>query len=390
MKARFLNRLLILLPLVLIGLFLAGCSEIPGGMAPLQPLAAQQAQAGVDPLFEQFYQQTGGVDQLGQPISGLKNENGKQCQYTTNGVMCYDPNAGPDQQFSYISVQPTINVDTPYDRILERMGGRKVFGEPQGEPVIASDGQMEQAYTNIVVYSPPNNPNDIHFRSLARSLGMPAGQPGPKVYDRRHNVIFYQVDGELGFHVPVVFDEFIAQHGGVEKSGKPISEPIATQEEGQQVARQCFENYCLDYYVNAPAGNQVRLAPLGLQYAQSMSTAGYASVAPAVSDTLAMLVSEDKTQVTVSDSQTFYLLIYKDHTKEPQSGVTASIDLMLPDGTNYTYQTPPTGSNGWTSLTIPPLPNLTHGMMIAYKVCLDQPVETPNCVSEMYLIWNYQ
>ncbi len=387
MKERFIHRLLIILPLVVIGLFLAACSEVPTDITPLRTAL----QPAVDPMFEQFYQQMGGVDQLGQPISKLTTENGKQCQYTTNGVLCYDPAEGGDQQFSYTPIESSAKVDTPYDHILERMGGRQVFGEPQGEPVIASDGQMEQVYTNIVVYSPPDNPNDIHFRPLARALGMPAGQPGPKIYDRRHNVIFYPVEGELGFHVPVVFDEFIAQHGGVEKSGKPMSEPIAIKLNGQQVARQCFENYCLDYYINAPTASQVRLAPLGLDYTQSVSSpSGYANVAAPVSDTLAMLVSEDNAQVTVSDSQTFFILVYKDHTKEPQSGITATIDLMLPDGASYTYQTPPTGLNGWTSLTIPPLPNLEHGMMVAYKVCLNQPVEPQNCASDMYLVWNYQ
>ncbi len=390
MKVRSLHWLFVIFPLALIGLLLSACGELPANVTPLQS-HLQHVERPVDPLFEQYYQQRlGGSEQAGPVISGLSNENGKQCQYTTNGVMCYDPAASGDQQFSYAAVRPTSNVDTPYDRILERMGGRQVFGEPQGQPVITEDGQMEQVYANIVVYSPPDDPNEIHFRPLARVLGMPAGQPGPKIYDRRHNVIFYPVDGELGFHVPVVFDEFIAQHGGVEKSGKPISEPMAIQVKNEPVARQCFENYCLDYYKDTAPGNQVRLAPLGMQYTQNVASAAYVNVPAPVNDTLAMLVSEDKAQVTATDSQTFYLLIYKDHTKEPQAGVTATIDLMLPDGASYTYQTPPTGLNGWTSLTIPPLANLEHGMMVAYKVCLNQPVEPQNCVSDMYLIWNYQ
>ncbi len=389
-KGRPLHWLLIFLPIALLGLLMTACGEAPEGMTPLG--SSVNVQKTADPLFEAYYQQLGGASQVGQIISGLGTENDKQCQYTTDGVMCYDPSANGEQQFSYSAVeQPTISMDTPYDHTLNRMGGREVFGEPQGEPVIASDGQMEQVYTNIVVYSPPDNPNDLHFRPLARSLGMPAGQPGPKKYDRRQNVIFYPVDGDLGFHVPVVFDEFIAQHGGVEKSGRPISEPIVTDLDGQQVARQCFDNYCLDYYINPPTGDQIQLAPLGLRYTQSAVTRTYsnAPAAPVVKS-LSMLVSEDKSQVTDSNSQTFYLLVYQDHTKEPQSGITATIDLMLPDGANFTYQTPPTGLNGWTSLTIPPLPNLKHGAMVAYEVCLDQPVETKNCVSDMYLVWNYQ
>jgi hypothetical protein len=93
-------------------------------------------------------------------------------------------------------------------------------------------------------------------------------QPSQKKYDRRDNVIFYPVQNELGFHVPIVFDEFIARHGGTETSGKPISETEVVEMNGEKIARQCFENYCLDYYPAFPTGAQVRMVQLGYQYEQ--------------------------------------------------------------------------------------------------------------------------
>lgn len=383
MNKKALHRILILLLPALLGTLLAACGHLPTDAGQ----ARTQTSYSVDAVFESYYLQMGGFERLGEAISGVSNDNGRQCQYTTNGVMCFDPALSEDERYSFTFVRAESSFSTPYDRILDRMGGRRVFGEPQGEPVIAEDGQMEQAYTNIVIYSPPDNPNAVQFRPLGRSLGMPARQPGPKKYDRRQNVIFYPVDGDLGFHVPVVFDEFIAQHGGTEKSGKPISEPMAIEVKGEKVARQCFENYCLDYYNNAPQGVQVRLAPLGMQHRANISSATHTALPQP--EALSMLISEDKTQLNSLDSQTFYLLVYKDHTKEPQAGITARIELMLPNGNSYLYQTPPTGVNGWTSLTIPPLPNLQHGMMVAYQVCLEQPVEPQPCTSETYLVWNY-
>jgi hypothetical protein len=49
---------------------------------------------------------------------------------------------------------------------------------------------------------------------------------------------------------------------------------------------------------------------------------------------------------------------------------------------------PPTGINGWTKLEIPPLTGAGHGTMVAYKICLTG--ESPICVSESYLVWNYR
>jgi hypothetical protein len=280
-----------------------------------------------------------------------------------------------------------VEFSTPFQRILDRMGGTAVFGNPLAEPVQTTDGFMEQVYENVVVYSLPDNPASIAFRPLAKILNMPMHQPSQKKYDRRDNVIFYPVQGELGFHVPIVFDEYIARHGGTETSGNPISETEVIEANGERIARQCFENYCLDYYPAAPAEMQVRMAKLGYQYEQPSYNAIPAQVITPV-EPLAMLISEEKTQVLSSETQTFYLLVYSDHTKEPRPNVNASLVLMLPDGSNYSYEFPPTGINGWTKMDVLPLPSVSHGTMIAYKICLSG--DSPVCVSESYLVWNYR
>jgi hypothetical protein len=370
---------------IMLGLLLSACS---GDWQPVMIISTTaSAPIQVDPLFQQYYEQQGGASQFGAVTSQLTDEGGKQCQFTTLGILCYDRQLEEGSRISFTSVAPVTQFSAPYQRVLDRMGGTAVFGEPLADPVRTTDGFMEQVYESVVVYSPPDNPTAIAFRPLAKILNMPMHQPGQKKYDRRDNVIFYPVQNELGFHVPVVFDEFIARHGGIETSGQPISETDVTEINGEKIARQCFENYCLDYYPAAPTGTQVRMAQLGYLYEQVQVSAIPGPVVEPV-EPLAMLVSEDKTQVHASETQTFYLLVYSDHTKEPRPNVNADLMVMLPDGTSYSYEFPPTGINGWTKLEVPPLPDANHGTMVAYQICLSG--ESPICVSESYLVWNYR
>jgi hypothetical protein len=378
------NRLLLTGTFILMGLLLAACGE-------WQPVMVNsttpQSTIQVDPLLSQYYEQQGGAAQFGTVTSQLVNEGGKQCQFTTLGMLCYDAQAAEVTRFTFTAVAPITQFSTPFQRMLDRMGGTAIFGKPLADPVHTSDGFIEQVYENVVVYSPPDNPNSIAFRPLAKILNMTMHQPSQKKYDRRDNVIFYPVQGELGFHVPIVFDEFIARHGGTETSGKPISETEVVEMNGERAARQCFENYCLDYYPAYPAGAQVRMVQLGYQYEQIPQGAILVPVEEPV-EPLAMLISEDKTQVLSSETQTFYMLVYSDRTKEPRPNVNANLVVMLPDGSSYFYEIPPTGINGWTKLEIPPLTGAGHGTMVAYKICLSG--ESPLCVSETYLVWNYR
>jgi hypothetical protein len=346
-----------------------------------------EAPVQVDPLLQPDYDRQGGAAQFGTVTSRLVDEGGKRCQFTTLGMICHDSRAAEGSRFSFTPAAPIIQVDTPFQRVLDRIGGTAVFGKPLGEPVRTSDGFMEQVYENAVFYAPVDNLNSIALRPLAKILNMPMHQPGQKKYDRRDNVIFYPVQGELGFHVPIVFDEFIARHGGTETAGQPISEADVVEVNGERIARQCFENYCLDYYPSAHAGPQVRMAQLGYQYEQAPVGAIPATVIEPV-DPLAILISEDETQVLSTQSQTFFLLVYNDRTKEPRPNTSTSLVVMFPNGANYSYEFEPTGMNGWTKLAIPPLPEYEHGTMVAYKICLSG--ETQICASDSYLVWNYR
>ncbi|HSV85911.1 MAG TPA: hypothetical protein VLH85_05010, partial [Levilinea sp.] len=135
------------------------------------------------------------------------------------------------------------------------------------------------------------------------------------------------------------------------------------------------------------AGAQVRMAQLGYQYEQTAVRAIPVATIPKA-DPLTLLISEDKPQIHASESQTFYLLVYNDRTKEPLVYANATLAVMFPNGANYAYKFPTTGVNGWSKLEIPSLPENEHGVLVAYQICLVG--ENPICEMESYLIWNHR
>ncbi|MDR3577693.1 MAG: hypothetical protein P4L50_27825 [Anaerolineaceae bacterium] len=276
-------------------------------------------------------------------------------------------------------------ISSPFAASLERMGGLQVFGRPLTEPYKAPDGSLEQVYENVVMYTTADDPATLHLRQLPILLDMTTTPPGPKIYGLKENMVFYPVQGDLGYHVPVMFDHFIAEHGGMEISGQPIADPMMVK--GQNVARQCFENYCLDYDPNATADLRTRMAPIGMQYLNKANPATISRV-PFAPDNVQLAVDEDSPQITSNDPQTIALTVLQKNGGLPMPDISANVKINLPDGSNQNMSMPPTGADGKTSLTIPAMPNLANGSLVAYEICLNVPVDNPPCISDSYLIWN--
>ena len=153
-------------------------------------------------------------------------------------------------------------LEQPFQAQIVRLGGQTIFGMPLSEPYQAVDGNTEQIYENVVLYAPPDDPTDVHFRNTPLALGYSQTSLLPDLYGQAEGMVFYPLEGDKGHHVPVDFDHFIASHGGLEISGKPIDE-ARPLEDGQ--FRQCFENYCLDYTGSADPADNVHLELVGAQ-----------------------------------------------------------------------------------------------------------------------------
>jgi hypothetical protein len=278
---------------------------------------------------------------------------------------------------------PNTSVSSPFWEPLQLLGGYQVFGMPISEPYVAADGFLEQVFENVVVYAPVGEPGEMLFRPLPFLVGIPAIQPGPRRYGVAENVIFYATDGELGYHVPIVFDEFISSHGGTQLSGKPIGDP--SYYPGVETPRQCFQNYCLDYYANSVAESHTQLAHLGIIYLQM--TRPEENLCNLSGTEVSFVMNEAFPQVSAQQAQVFQVVVFMNANQQPVRNIEARLALTAPDGSVYTFQFPPTGNNGIAQISVAPFEDIKNGSLIVYQVCLNIP-QPPPCATDAYLIWN--
>ena len=213
--------------------------------------------------IEQYFEKVGFVYQFGQSDKSvsLLPYGAYSCDYH-----CRD--------YHYIPFSPNRKApDMPFLVPFERLGGVQVFGQPLSDSYIAPDGNREQIFENVVIFAPPDNLNFIQFRHLSETLGMISVPAAEKKYDLENNVVFYTTENGLGYHVPILFDQFIAQHGGTEISGNPIADVMRYREDDTN--RQCYQNYCLEYHQEAPESLRIRLTPLGIRYKNMLESQGY-------------------------------------------------------------------------------------------------------------------
>jgi hypothetical protein len=302
----------------------------------------------------------------------------------TCGAQCSPSTAGSSGIIGWDKGIPVLNPAS-----LARLGDYTLFGSPLSNPYIASDGNLEQVLERVVVYVPSDNPTTLRLRSMALVLNLPYSEPGPQRYGQKENMFFYFVKGDLGYHVPIVFDHFIASHGGKEISGKPLADPFEINLNGQKVARQCFENYCLDYTTSAPEAQKVALAPLGSQYIQAQKR-GALEVFRFNTKMVELMTAEQKPQISSKDSQVIQIALRTRLGKQPIAEIESFVILGLPDGQKATYNLPPTDASGLAQLAIPPLSKAPNGSIIPYIVCLYAPGDEQICANESFLIWNTQ
>ncbi|HEY9075088.1 MAG TPA: hypothetical protein VIO61_01000 [Anaerolineaceae bacterium] len=282
------------------------------------------------------------------------------------------------------SIIGSAQISQPFASSLVRIGGAAQFGKPLTKPYRARDGSLEQVYENAVFYAPPGSPGQMRVRPLVPLLGIPAEPLEPPI--QHPQLVFYEVEKGLGHNVPLPFDQFIARHGSKDLSGKPLTE--VSQVEGQNLYRQCFENYCLDYDPTVGEELRVRITPLGREYLARFS------VDPAVlarnpfsQDTIQLQVAAARPQVSRNEEQRIHVLVTSKKTQEGIENIEATLMVTLPDGASLIAPVPPTRADGTSIVTIPAQPGVKNGSMVGYQVCLRLPSEKPICESNAYLIW---
>lgn len=342
---------------------------------------------GFVPLYQQL-----GERYVGRPLTGVRyvSEQNRVEQYFQNlgfYLNLDDPNSGV-RLIAYgrlvcgdsCGIQASrpaaiIQIELPYGEpfvsTVSALGdgfvGRRLAG-----PYQLTDGSLEVIYENLVLYAHPDQSQRATPRPLLALLGVNA-EPRVRRLDNP-NVMFYGLDGEFGYNVPLVFSEYIAQHGGFEVFGQPISEPKPV--EGG--ASQCYANACLQY-----SQGQVNPLPMGLEYKARF----YDQPSPQVQaafEQIRIEVWEQRSQISSSETQTIYASLHAGG--QLLEGLQPYLELALPSGGTTIYQFPPTDAGGQTQVNVPPV-QAQNGTLIPYKVCLQGFNANQICASDSYLIW---
>jgi hypothetical protein len=265
-------------------------------LAPLEsalktiiPTQAASSPPQVYEAFTQAYNKFAAVRPVGAPLTGAiyNSEKRRMEQYFDSlgfyiqiddpqktvhllpyGVTaCIQGCSQPQTNGSAIGpISPPKNVDPTS---IARFGGYSLFGNPIGAPYINEEGNLEQVLDNVVIYVPTKDQTAIRLRPIATLLNQPKGVPGPERFGLKENMIFVKIQGDLGYHLWIPFDQFVKQHGGTALAGRPLNDTVYVTINGQKVPQQCFENYCLYYDAAAPESQRIKMLPLGQQYLQT-------------------------------------------------------------------------------------------------------------------------
>ena len=265
---------------------------------------------------------------------------------------------------------------------LEKLGDASIFGAPLTRAFLAADGMQEQVFENASLFTSPGS-KFIHLRSVPLIVGMPSTPPGAKLYGNKEGMVFYAVDGSLGYHVPQLFDDFIAEHGGTAISGMPIAE-VTQLSAGQY--RQCFENYCLRYATANPPETQLTLDPIGASYLAKISPADFYGETVVISpSTVALKVKEQYHLLQPKQMQQLSITLRSQVNDQPLVGIEAQLKVSLPDGSVYEGIVPATMANGTSSINVPFLEDAPNGSILHYQICLTGIIAEPVCATGSYV-----
>jgi hypothetical protein len=269
-----------------------------------------------------------------------------------------------------------IAIELPYGEpfvgTVARLGDSFV-GPRLAGPYQAADGSLEVIYQNLVLYANPDQSDAATARPILTALGIAPEQLVTRLDSPV--IMFYGIDGDFGYNVPLFFSDYIAQHGGFEFAGQPISE-IKLQGDGS--ATQCFANACLRY---APDGAVAPL-PMGAEYKARVYD--QPALQAANENQMRIQVWEDHSQISSAEQQVIHASLYSG--TQLLQGLQPYLEVSLPSGATSVYQFPATDAGGQAQLSIPPI-LAQNGTLIPYRVCLEGFGTTPVCASESFIIW---
>lgn len=339
------------------------------------------------PLYEQLY----GTVFTGLPLSEarINYEKNRIEQYFENVIFARDLDNETGQPYLLPAGYATcaqhcstsMNVvlpiplrnpkSSPFSALLGPVHGED-FGEPLTRPFINQNGQLMQIFEYIAVVSPPNNIEAAQFFALPDEMNMFRMDAIAPNLSGNTAIIFYPTEENgNGYHVPLLFDMFVSQHGGREVSGGPIAEVAYYDDE---TIRQCFETYCLDY-VEHGTHQQVKMTPLGAWYLEQEMNAGRISSEVLLEDwvtqdDLTIAVGEQMEILPPETDQFIIVSIGQKTVDKTISGIGGKVYLTLEDQSVVVFDLPETNPNGVSFVTIPASYATHSGDLLRYELCL--------------------
>ena len=345
--------------------------------------------------FVELFHELGGQRYVGPPITGVRyseSQNRVEQYFENLGFYINLNDAQPSPQLmpygrsaclescANFASSPVaiIQIDLPYgEPFLSTAAalGDALLGQRIAGPYQSSEGFLEVIYENMVLYALPDS-QAATPKPIAAQLGLLP----QAIVERLNNpnVIFYAIEGQRGHNIPLLFSDYIAEHGGFAISGIPISE-LELQEDGS--ARQCFANLCLSTIQSLVA--IVEPIALGQEYKRLF----YDQPLPqSLDDDLDIQIQlwEDHARITSAQQQVIHASIFAG--EKLLAGIQPSLRLHFPNGSESLFQFPPTDQSGHTQMTIPAI-SAQNGTLIPYELCIEAPNFKNVCATDSYLIW---
>lgn len=380
----------------------------------------------IEPQFLPLYQELGGARVTGRPLTEARYNPAKERveQYFENlgfyrtesdlpGVAhllaygqwkCGTSCLLPSISFSDASVESPIPPGPEFRKAVDRLG-QSFTGFAICPPYDSPDGTKQQVFENVVLAVPNEGGGRLLLYSTPATLGI---VPEPLVFPSNDpRMFFYPVSEGKGYNVPQIFLDYLAQHGGLDAAGPPISELLPI---GDGIYRQCFSNLCLEEHAEEAGTLRIRPAPLGFNFWRDVVVATGQEGAPEsgqLKGTESLDIGQPRPVPTQVISQPVsegvivnvwkkYPVIAPGHRQEigvvvlrenlPMVGVHMALILTLSDGESARFEMEPSGSDGQSYYLLEAM-DAPLGEPIVYQVCVYHRPGEVACVQDSFLIW---
>ncbi len=274
-------------------------------------------------------------------------------------------------------------IDPTFQPMVDALG-LDFTGFSLSEPYLDSEGKWVQVFSNLVMVADlVNDPTSVRFRPMTKAISILSDNPNYHSGDP--NMIFYPVNGDLGYDIPVYFWNYMMVHGGFDVFGLPITH-LEQLEAGS--TRQCYANLCLAYSPAEIDSRMVKPEPLGYKYRGLFHPVpiaqNFATPTPSVEVTT-ISVWESFPYLEPGQMQTLSAAVMDNFTPIPN--MRTELIILMPDGHIRSYMMPPTDAQGQTALLLPAF-QAANGTLISYQICAPRNAGDKLCTGDSFIIWD--